>query len=95
MSRNAAVDFAKDQVRVNVIYPGHIRTPFIEDAIADEAVLKNELAGIPLNFIADPEDIAYGAIYLASDESRFVTGTKLLIDGGLTAIKFSVIEKCL
>jgi NAD(P)-dependent dehydrogenase (short-subunit alcohol dehydrogenase family) len=85
MSKNAAVDYGKEQIRVNTIHPGHIKTPMTKDFLGTEDLLKGQLARIPLDWVADPIDIANGALYLASDESRFVTGTELVIDGGLTA----------
>ncbi|SES35808.1 SDR family NAD(P)-dependent oxidoreductase [Psychrobacillus sp. OK032] len=85
LSKNVAMDFAKDHIRVNSLHPGYIATNMIKDAISNEDVLKASLAVIPLNFIGDPSDIANAALFLASDESRYVTGTELVVDGGYTA----------
>ena len=85
LSKNTAVDYAKEQIRVNSIHPGHIATAMTKDFLGSDDFRNQQLERIPLNFIADPIDIAFGALYLASDESRFVTGTELVIDGGLTA----------
>lgn len=85
LSKNVAIDYAQDNIRVNSIHPGHIRTTMTKTMLENKEGLEQELARIPLNFIGDPIDIAYGALYLASDESRFVTGTELVIDGGLVS----------
>lgn len=83
LTKEIALDVGKDGVRVNSVYPGLINTPILD---AFEAEIKNKIIeNIPVGFIADPLDIAYGVLYLASDESRFVTGTELVIDGGYTA----------
>ncbi len=80
-----AVDYAKDNIRVNAILPGATDTPMVSDYKRDPEWEPHTLAEIPIHFIAEPIDIAYGALYLASDESRFVTGAQLRIDGGTTA----------
>lgn len=83
LTKEIALDVGKHGIRVNSVYPGLIRTP-IMDSFADE--VKNKIIeNIPVGFVADPKDVAYGVLYLASDESRFVTGTELVIDGGYTA----------
>lgn len=83
ITKEVALDVAKDGVRVNTLYPGLIRTPIME-AFSKE-VTEAVLAKIPVGFAAEPIDIAYGVLYLATDESRFVTGTDIVIDGGYTA----------
>jgi NAD(P)-dependent dehydrogenase (short-subunit alcohol dehydrogenase family) len=90
MAKTDAMLYAKNQIRVNSIHPGYIWTPLVENAMkaqglsAEEA--KSALANLhPLGYVGDPDDIAYGIVYLASDESRFVTGSELVIDGGYTA----------
>jgi NAD(P)-dependent dehydrogenase (short-subunit alcohol dehydrogenase family) len=83
LTKEIALDVGKDGIRVNTVYPGLIKTP-IMDSFDDE--VKNKIMeNIPVGFVADPLDIAYGVLYLASDESRFVSGTELIIDGGYTA----------
>lgn len=83
LTKEIALDVGKDGIRVNSVYPGLIRTPIL-DSFDDE--IKNKIIeNIPVGFVADPKDVAYGVLYLASDESRFVTGTELVIDGGYTA----------
>jgi len=76
-------------IRVNSIHPGVIRTAMMEDGLAKaedpDAELQRYIAWHPIGYLGEPEDIAYGAVYLASDEARFVTGSELVIDGGWTA----------
>lgn len=84
MSRHAAMNFAKEKIRVNSIYPGPIYTPMVEKGgVSREAIAEGLKAVCPLPpHIGDAIDIAYGVLYFASDESRFVTGAELVIDGG-------------
>lgn len=83
LSREIALSVARKGVRVNTVYPGLVRTPILENFSRER--IEQTLSKIPVGFAADPIDIAYGVLYLASDESRFVTGTDLIIDGGHTA----------
>ena len=89
MSKTDALIYAPDQIRVNSIHPGFIWTPMVEAHLAAqgdlEAGRKATAALHPLGRIGEPDDIAWGAVYLASDEARFVTGSELVIDGGYTA----------
>ncbi|MGN7479684.1 SDR family oxidoreductase [Solibacillus silvestris] len=85
LSKHAAVNFAKDNIRVNSVYPGAILTGAAErHGVTDRAVLGKAFEGIiPLPpFAGEALDIANGYLYLASDESKFVTGEELIIDGG-------------
>jgi len=89
MSKADALVYAKDGIRVNAVVPGYIWTPLIENALkakGDAASGKKALEALhPVGRLGEPVDIAYGILYLASDESRFVTGSDLVIDGGYTA----------
>jgi NAD(P)-dependent dehydrogenase (short-subunit alcohol dehydrogenase family) len=83
MTKNAAVTYAPENIRANAILPGWIRTPMTE---AQDVRLNNAFfAATPMLRGAEPSDVAQGALYLASDESRFVTGIDLPIDGGYLA----------
>ncbi len=89
MSKTDALTYAPDRIRVNSIHPGFIWTPMVEHHLAslgdmDEA-RKMTAALHPLGHIGEADDIAWGVVYLASDESKFVTGSELVIDGGYTA----------
>lgn len=80
MSKGAALEFARQGIRVNTIFPGQIKTPILGDITPEQdAAIK---AGIPMGDTGLPIDIAYGALYLASDEARYVSGAELWIDGG-------------
>ncbi|MCJ8316787.1 glucose 1-dehydrogenase [Idiomarina sp.] len=90
MSKNDALIYAKDKIRVNSIHPGFIWTPLVEQLGKESAegvdAFRKQLDSLhPIGHVGAPEDIAYGVLYLASDESKFVTGTELVIDGGYTA----------
>ncbi len=90
MTKTDALLFAKDKIRVNSIHPGYIWTPLVEKLAekfegGKEAFLKTVNSLHPLGHIGEPDDIGYGVVYLASDESKFMTGSELVIDGGYTA----------
>ena len=86
-----ALLYAPDRIRVNSVHPGYIRTPMVEQHLRDSgaADLEAAIAEVgnlhPLGHMGDADDIAWGVVYLASDEAKFVTGTELVIDGGYTA----------
>jgi NAD(P)-dependent dehydrogenase (short-subunit alcohol dehydrogenase family) len=91
-SRVTAVQYAKQGVRVNTVIPGQMHTPMVEVRLAKqrtggdvEALLKSRVARIPLGFMGDGRDTAAAVLFLASDEARFITGTEILVDGGMTA----------
>jgi NAD(P)-dependent dehydrogenase (short-subunit alcohol dehydrogenase family) len=84
LTKSLAIQFAKDQIRCNVIHPGIVDTPLQAPYLTD-AIRKEFETGIPLGRIAQPREIAYVALFLASDESSFMTGTELVVDGGFTA----------
>ncbi|MCJ0930084.1 glucose 1-dehydrogenase [Virgibacillus halodenitrificans] len=85
LSKAAAVDYAKDRIRVNSVHPGIIITPMTEKMFQDEQMSNWAHSVTPLPDLGDPDDVAYGVLYLASDESKFVTGIELPIEGGYTA----------
>ena len=90
-SRVTAVQYAKDGIRVNTVVPGQMHTPMVEARLANqraggdvEALLKARVARIPLGFMGDGRDTANAVLFLASDEARFITGTEIVVDGGMT-----------
>lgn len=91
MSKNNALIYAGDRIRVNSVHPGFIRTPMVEAHLRDSGAqdLEAAIAEVgrlhPLGHMGEADDIAWGVVYLASDESKFVTGAELVIDGGYTA----------
>ena len=91
MSRVVAVQVAPKGIRINTVIPGQLHTPMVEARLAKqraggdvEALLKQRLSRIPLGFAGDGRDTANAALYLASDEARFVTGTEIVVDGGMS-----------
>jgi NAD(P)-dependent dehydrogenase (short-subunit alcohol dehydrogenase family) len=91
-SRVTAVQYASKGIRVNTVVPGQMHTPMVEARLAKqrsggdvEALLKARVARIPLGFMGDGRDTANAALFLASDEARFITGTEIVVDGGMTA----------
>jgi NAD(P)-dependent dehydrogenase (short-subunit alcohol dehydrogenase family) len=84
LNKSLAIQFAKDGIRSNVIHPGIVETPLQAPYLTDE--LRAEFkTGIPLGRIGQPRDIAYAALFLASDESSFMTGAEMIVDGGFMA----------
>jgi NAD(P)-dependent dehydrogenase (short-subunit alcohol dehydrogenase family) len=83
LTKNAAVTYAKQNIRVNSIHPGIIHTPMMDEM--GKATIAWVISQTPAGRTGQPEDIAAGAVYLARDEAGFVTGSELRIDGGYTA----------
>jgi NAD(P)-dependent dehydrogenase (short-subunit alcohol dehydrogenase family) len=90
--RVTAVEYASRRIRVNTVVPGQMHTPMVEARLAGQraggdidALLRSRVARIPLGFMGDGRDTANAALFLASDESRFITGTEIVVDGGMTA----------
>jgi len=91
LSRVVAVQYAAKGIRVNTVVPGQLHTPMVEARLAKQraggdvkALLKSRLERIPAGFMGDGRDTANAALFLASDEARFVTGTEIVVDGGMT-----------
>ncbi len=84
-TKSAAIQYASEGIRVNSVHPGPIVTPMTEARRSDPAVRQLMVSRIPLGRYGESEDVAYGVLYLASDEASFVTGSELVIDGGWTA----------
>ena len=84
-SKAAAIQYAKDQIRVNSIHPGFVDTPMARPGLLGNESGKARMDATPLGRFGKPLDIAMGCLYLASDEASWVTGSELVIDGGMTA----------
>jgi cyclopentanol dehydrogenase len=84
-TKATAIQHAPDNIRCNSVHPGPIDTDMIRDTLSDPALRAQRLQRIPLGKVGTVEDVAYGVLYLASDEASFVTGSELVIDGGATA----------
>ena len=90
MAKNLALDYGKYNIRVNCVCPTLVHTPMGDKVIDSipggrEAALEDLNKEHPLGRLAMPKDVAYGILYLVSDEASYVTGTTLVIDGGITA----------
>ena len=91
LSRVVAVEYAKKGIRVNCVVPGQLHTPMVEARLARqraggdvEALLRQRQGRIPLELVGDGRDTAAAVLFLASDEARFITGTEIVVDGGMT-----------
>jgi len=92
LGKVVAVEYAKKGIRVNTVVPGQLHTPMVEARLAGQRsggdvdkLLESRLARIPLGFMGDGRDTANAALFLASDEAQFITGTEIIVDGGMTA----------
>ena len=85
VTRVLALEWAPHGINVNAIAPTYVRTPLVDQLLADDAVRENIVRRIPLGRVAEPEEIAGVVVFLASPASNFVTGHTLLVDGGWTA----------
>ncbi len=92
LSRVVAVQYAARGIRVNTVVPGQLHTPMVEARLARQraggdvaTLLRQRLARIPMGVSGDGRDTANAALFLASDEARFITGTEIVVDGGMTA----------
>jgi NAD(P)-dependent dehydrogenase (short-subunit alcohol dehydrogenase family) len=85
LTKATAIQYAKERIRANSVHPGPIVTPMTEARRGDPETYQLTVSRIPLGRYGAPEEVAYGVLYLASDESSFVTGAELVIDGGWTA----------
>lgn len=84
-SKAAAIQYAPDKIRVNSLHPGFVDTPMTRPGHANPEVARKRIEATPLGRFGTPADIAGGCLYLASDEASWVTGSELVIDGGMTA----------
>ena len=84
-TKSAAVQYAKEGIRVNSVHPGFTMTPMTEKRFTVPEIVNERLATVPMGRLGTAEEIAYGILFLASDEASFVTGAELVIDGGFLA----------
>jgi NAD(P)-dependent dehydrogenase (short-subunit alcohol dehydrogenase family) len=85
MTREIAVEYARQGIRANSLCPGPIQTPLLEELMSDPARRERRLVHIPMGRLGKAEELARAALFLASDESSFMTGSQLVVDGGITA----------
>ena len=85
LTKATAVQYALEGIRCNSVHPGFIDTPMTERSMSAPGNQEDRIRRTPLGRMGTPEEIAYGVLFLASDESSFVTGSELVIDGGVTA----------
>ena len=85
LTKGTAVQYASDGIRANSVHPGIIVTQMTEELLSDESAREQRLTGTPIGRFGTVDDVAYGVLFLASDESSYVTGSELVIDGGSTA----------
>ena len=85
LTKATAIQYAKEGIRANSVHPGPIATPMTEAGRLDPERQQKTVERTPLGRYGQPEDVAYGVLFLASDESSFMTGSELVIDGGYTA----------
>ena len=85
MTREIAVEFARRGIRANALCPGPIETPLLQELMSDPARRQRRLVHIPIGRLGQADEIANAALFLASDESSFITGATFVVDGGITA----------
>lgn len=85
LTKSTAIQYASEGIRVNSVHPGPIDTPMTAFRQAGPQAVAESIARVPLGRNGQPDDVAFGVLYLASDESSFVTGSELVIDGGFIA----------
>jgi 3alpha(or 20beta)-hydroxysteroid dehydrogenase len=85
ITKQVAIEYGGQNIRANSVHPGYIRTPMMTEAL-DEEGMRVASASVPIKRIGEVEDVSNLIVFLASDESGFVTGTEHIIDGGLTAL---------
>ncbi|MGM8212241.1 SDR family NAD(P)-dependent oxidoreductase [Virgibacillus sp. W0430] len=85
LSKGAAIELAPFNIRVNSVHPGYIDTPMVSVITEDKKAIAEIKNSIPLGYLGTAEDVAKTVLFLASDESRYITGTEIIIDGGMIA----------
>ncbi|CAG8789226.1 33689_t:CDS:2, partial [Racocetra persica] len=94
LSRELAVTHARENIRVNSLCPGPLRTPLLMDFLNTDEKKNRRLVHVPIGRFGEPIEQAQAALFLASDESSYITGTELKVDGGLTAAYVTPEESC-
>ena len=85
LTKSTAIQYAADNIRCNSVHPGLVDTDMLRLVFPDDTAYQNSSSRVPLGRLATAEDIANGVLFLASDESSYMTGSELVIDGGVTA----------
>ena len=85
LTKSVAVRYAKDNVRANILCPSTVETPLVQEMMEDPERRRERVGEVPLGRLADMEDVASAAVYLASDEASFINGVAFPVDGGVTA----------
>ncbi|MCH7997334.1 MAG: glucose 1-dehydrogenase [Chloroflexi bacterium] len=84
-TKSTAIQHARDGIRVNSVHPGPINAPMMDEIKVDSTKFQESVNIVPLGRFGEPEEVAYAVLFLASDESSYVTGSELVVDGGVTA----------
>jgi NAD(P)-dependent dehydrogenase (short-subunit alcohol dehydrogenase family) len=85
MTRELAIIHAREKIRVNALCPGPLKTELLMKFLNTEAKLNRRLVHLPMGRFGEAEEIAKAALFLASDDSSYITGSEFMVDGGLTA----------
>ncbi len=85
LTKTTALQYAKDNIRCNSVHPGPIDTDMLSEITNNSDLLKKYQEKIPMGRLGRPEEVAHAVLFLASDEASFITGTELIIDGGMLA----------
>jgi NAD(P)-dependent dehydrogenase (short-subunit alcohol dehydrogenase family) len=85
MTREIAVAYARQGIRANALCPGPVNTPLLEELLADPAARARRLVHVPMGRLAEADEVARAALFLASEDAAYVNGTTFLVDGGITA----------
>ncbi len=93
MTREIAVEYARQGIRCNALCPGPIETPLLMELLSTEEKRQRRLVHIPMGRLGQAEELAKAALFLASDDSSYMTGASLIVDGGLTAAYVTPVDE--